>query len=71
MNSRKEIVDYNERVKKYFMWKKTSASAAFLYHDEDFLRAVGRAYRSERSREVYDDALWESIPDDYGKNGTD
>ena len=35
------------------MWKKDKRfrRISFLYHDEDFLRAVGRAYRSERSRE--------------------
>lgn len=53
LNSRKEIVDYNERVKEIFHVEKDKRfrRISFLYHDEDFLRAVGRAYRSERSRE--------------------
>ena len=69
LNSRKEIVDYNERVKEIFHVEKDKRfrRISFLYHDEDFLRAVGRAYRSERSREYTMTSLWESIPDDYGK----
>ena len=45
LNSRKEIVDYNERVKEIFHVEKDKRfrRISFLYHDEDFLRAVGRA----------------------------
>ena len=42
LNSRKEIVDYNERVKEIFHVEKDKRfrRISFLYHDEDFLRAV-------------------------------
>ena len=48
LNSQKEIVDYNIKTEEIFHIEKNKRfrRISFLYHDEDFLRAVGRAYQS-------------------------
>lgn len=53
LNSRKEIVDYNARIKEIFHTEKDKRfrRISFLYHDEDFLRAIGRAYHSDGAHE--------------------
>ncbi len=53
LNSKKEIVDYNIRTEQIFKIEKNKRfrRISFLYHDEDFLRAIGRAYNSEGRHE--------------------
>lgn len=53
LNSKKEIVDYNIRTEQIFKLEKNKRfrRISFLYHDEDFLRAVGRAYTSDERHE--------------------
>lgn len=53
LNSKREVVDYNIRTEEIFQIEKNKRfrRISFLYHDEDFLRAIGRAYQSEGNRE--------------------
>lgn len=53
LNEDKEIVDYNKTVEELFGLKedKRYRRIASLYHDEDWLRAIGRAYHAEGRQE--------------------
>lgn len=53
LDSQREIVDYNIKTEEIFHVEKNKRfrRISFLYHDEDFLRAVSRAYHSEGRHE--------------------
>lgn len=49
LNDNKEILDYNKRIQEIFnpSENKRYRRIASLYHDEDWLRVIGKAYRSD------------------------
>ncbi len=53
LNAHKEIVDYNKTVEDTFHPNedKRYRRVASLYHDEDWLRVIGKAYRTEGKQE--------------------
>ena len=53
LNEHKEIVDYNKTIEGIFQLKeeKRYRRIASLYHDEDWLRVIGKAYRTEGKQE--------------------
>ncbi len=53
LNAQKEIVDYNKTVEDTFHPNedKRYRRVASLYHDEDWLRVIGKAYRTEGKQE--------------------
>lgn len=53
LNSKWDIVDYNKRIEDIFKVHKDKhyRRISFLYHDEDFLRAVGHGYSGEGRHE--------------------
>lgn len=53
LNEHKEIVDYNRRIEDIFhpAEEKRYRRIASLYHDEDWLRVIGKAYRTEGRQE--------------------
>lgn len=53
LNARKEIIDYNTKTEEIFdpNTDKHFRRIASLYHDEDWLRAIGRGFRAEGSTE--------------------
>ena len=50
LDDRKEIIDYNQKVEEIFSLKAEMRcrSIAVVYHDADWLRAIGRAYLKDR-----------------------
>lgn len=50
LNDRKEIIDYNQKVEEIFSLhsEMRCRSIAVVYHDADWLRAIGRAYMKDR-----------------------
>lgn len=53
LNEHKEIVDYNRKIEDIFhpAEEKRYRRIASLYHDEDWLRVIGKAYRTEGRQE--------------------
>lgn len=53
LNEHKEIVDYNRKIEEIFhpAEEKRYRRIASLYHDEDWLRVIGKAYRTEGRQE--------------------
>lgn len=53
MNEHKEIVDYNRKIEEIFHLTedKRYRRIASLYHDEDWLRVIGKAYRTDGRQE--------------------
>ena len=53
LNEHKEIIDYNKTIEDLFRLKeqKRYRRIASLYHDEDWLRVIGKAYRAEGKQE--------------------
>ncbi len=60
LNEHKEIVDYNKKVEDLFKPRenKRYRRIASLYHDEDWLRVIGKAYRTD-GRQQYTMTLFE------------
>lgn len=60
LNSKKDIVDYNKKTEDIFQLTKDKhfRRISFLYHDEDFLRAIAHAYSAE-GRHEYTMTLFE------------
>ena len=53
LNEHKEIIDYNRKIEDIFhpAEEKRYRRIASLYHDEDWLRVIGKAYRTEGRQE--------------------
>ena len=60
LNAHKEIVDYNKKVEDLFKpnENKRYRRIASLYHDEDWLRVIGKAYRTD-GRQQYTMTLFD------------
>lgn len=53
LNKDKEVIDYNDRIKKIFDFNgnRRYRKVSTIYHDEDWLRAISRAYQEDGSQQ--------------------